>query len=311
MYTIGELVTRSGATERQIKEWNRDGLLPESEQYPVPGRPGPGLLRFRDPTLRVVQWLAQHRRSIDGPDRTKVWLWLEGYDHVNISPDQLETAIKASVGAAWLALHSLIPSLPTDAFTPENEQVADDICRIAEKYKRGRDSESAQVLERGIAIGILSVVGMAAYPEDRDTPFTVFQALESVGDYSANRVPVNGLGPDDCLPLETILAAVSIPDAVERRCDIHYARLLWRTAVSIIELGQGKPSLSPWVNMFSAVRRRLYATDPHWLIFCLSAAGSSIAREEDIGPQCRRIVAQAERLRRAAMVTTAQSTAAS
>lgn len=68
---------------RTIKAWQQEGLLPEPTRAPVPGQKrGRAPYRFPSETAAIVHSLARWRRYVAGADQAKVWLYLEGYNHV-------------------------------------------------------------------------------------------------------------------------------------------------------------------------------------------------------------------------------------
>ncbi len=309
MYTTDELADCSGVSKRKIEEWNRDGLLPNCGRPKVPGQTGRGSWVFPETAVDIVRWLAKHRRSIDGPDRLKGWLWLEGYDHVSIDIEQVQAATRI----AWSAFQILVPGLPDKPTTPVNDQeetaVLDalDASLTQRLLKQSRGTPAARQLVAAVA----GILGVKYYTEKSDTPFTLLRAVQSVVQHSGKLIPIDGLGSDDCIPLNEILTALSIPAAIERQCDIHHARLLWRACNALIELYAEHPHWSRATNVLSTLQQRLYARNPYFVIFALATFGASIAREEDIGPQCRRIIAEAEKRRRSATMPQAHSPAAS
>src|SRR5205085_2851140 len=109
MHTIDRLqeyAKRHGVevSRRQIEEWHRAGLLPPASRPPVRGKRGRGPFVFPDPTPDVVVSLGQWRRYMTGDDAAKVWLWLEGYDHLRVDSDALWRMVTGWITAAWPVL---------------------------------------------------------------------------------------------------------------------------------------------------------------------------------------------------------------
>lgn len=312
MYSVNQLATLSGASNRQIEEWNRAGLLPTPTRPPVPGLHGRGPLRFPDPAPRVVQWLKEHRQSIGNVHHTKLWLWLEGYNCVDVDIEQLQADITATGAAVWISLCGSVPTLPASASTsvgePTMTAIESDIKQgIVDPITRDRGTETGRIAGMMVA----AAVDARPRPNGTDTPVALLQALMSIQHRSAGHLPVDGINPVDCPALSELLEALCIPATIERGFDIHHARLLWRMICAFVDENANSCDPQPWGKFGQSFRRKAYSIDPHIALFALAAVGSSFARKEDIGTVARRYVGKAEKRRTSTRQTTRNSPATS
>src|SRR5829696_7308240 len=99
----------------QVGEWHRAGLLPEPVSPPGPKKRGRPRLYFPEPTPRAACSLARWRRRVNGDDNARAWLWLEGFDHIKLDPDEeLATWLQTE----WAEYRKTCPSLPGSPETP-------------------------------------------------------------------------------------------------------------------------------------------------------------------------------------------------
>jgi hypothetical protein len=118
MYTADELIAhahkqRIKVSTRQIREWTKDGLLPEPTRAALPGQGKAGIpYRYPEPAPPAVVWLGEHRRRIDGVDRTKFWMRVEGLSYVQVDLNQV---VRDACIQAWKNLEEKgLPLPPLD-----------------------------------------------------------------------------------------------------------------------------------------------------------------------------------------------------
>ncbi len=114
-YTAAMLVALAEAkgvvvSERQIKAWNAAGFLPTPTREKVAGQ-GRGRAPNQYPAEAVdaVLWLGSYRASLNGEDATRFWMWLEGFDYIQVD---VCAVLTASVRTLWRAAQKELPSLP-------------------------------------------------------------------------------------------------------------------------------------------------------------------------------------------------------
>lgn len=95
----------------QVDEWIQDGLLPPAEPTSsgkkLRGRPRK---LYGEQAFKAVCWLGEHRAHIKtGADTVRFWMWLEGFDYVQVDPSDV---LLASIQRAWAEMQVDIPSLP-------------------------------------------------------------------------------------------------------------------------------------------------------------------------------------------------------
>lgn len=91
-YNVEELAELSGAKKRRILEWHRGKLLVGGQRVPVPGKQGPGELRFPADALGAVRTLVRCFPHTNAQS-ARIWLWLEGYERIQLDIDTLMEAI--------------------------------------------------------------------------------------------------------------------------------------------------------------------------------------------------------------------------
>ncbi len=124
LYTKKDLLRHAAGQGLEISEdtlnkWGADGLLPPHAQKPGPKGRGRPKVYFPDPAPEAIVWLGTHRRFIEGVDTTKFWMWVEGFDYINVD---VNSFVRDRVANFWESLRGLVPSLPRidlAAETPE------------------------------------------------------------------------------------------------------------------------------------------------------------------------------------------------
>ncbi len=115
MYTIDDLVAlanEDGARlrKRTIRKWKEDGLLPTPTRKAKQGQGRKGVPDwYPELALAAVIWLGKYRQKNEGVETTKFWMWMEGFDHIELDKDQLVTSLCQQV---WSKARTTLPSLP-------------------------------------------------------------------------------------------------------------------------------------------------------------------------------------------------------
>ena len=99
----------------QIGEWHRAGLLPARVTPPGPKKRGRPRLFFPEPAPDAVFRLARWRRWVSGDKNARSWLWLEGFDYLDLDPDE---EFAAWLKREWSEYRKTSPSLPKSPEAP-------------------------------------------------------------------------------------------------------------------------------------------------------------------------------------------------
>ncbi len=126
LYTKKDLLqhaARKGSeiSEDTLNKWDADGLLPPHTQKPGPKGRGRPKVYFPDPAPDAILWLTTHRRFIEGVDATKFWMWVEGFDYIDVD---INLFVRDRVAGFWNSLRELVPSLPAIELAAETTEEA-------------------------------------------------------------------------------------------------------------------------------------------------------------------------------------------
>jgi hypothetical protein len=135
LYTKQELIAHAKSrrvlvTSAQFDEWKQHGLLPVPTPEPNPPRGRPRLL-YPERALGLIVWLGTHRRSIEGDDVARFWLWLDGYSHIQLDPALF---LLAQIQLAWDELRTAVPSLPDIAHVAQRGMSEDQITAALDEW---------------------------------------------------------------------------------------------------------------------------------------------------------------------------------
>lgn len=182
---------------RQIEEWNKDGLLPLPIRMRIPGQGrGRPKYQFPPPARDAVVWLGTYRRYIGGSDATKVWMWLEGFDYIQVD---INAVVRARVEWVWHVIRQRLPSLPDidemDRLTDEDrERLLDEIDEnvTTPHLASGAPVDDAQRIGIGAAfLGILESEYLADEPDNGlargvyDKPYADYLLQKGEEEYAA------------------------------------------------------------------------------------------------------------------------------
>jgi hypothetical protein len=120
---------------RQIEEWHAAGLLPEPVRVKMPGQGrGRAPYQYPEPAPAAVVWLGEHRKYIDGNDVAAFWMWLEGFDYIQIDP---AAVVRARIEALWrVAQQEAMPSLPAIESVAGHGLTEDEIAALLDEMDR-------------------------------------------------------------------------------------------------------------------------------------------------------------------------------
>ena len=131
---LTDLAQKAGVevTARQIEEWQKDGLLPNPVRTKLPGQGrGRAPYQYPDPSPDAVIWLGSHRRFIRGVSATQFWMWLEGFNYIEVNQAEV---VLTCLQDRWAQVQKYMPSLPSlpevarDGLSPElRDKVLDEL----------------------------------------------------------------------------------------------------------------------------------------------------------------------------------------
>jgi hypothetical protein len=303
-------------SRRQIEEWHRAGLLPRAHRTKVPGKEGRGPLVFPDPTPDVVVSLGRWRRYVTSNAVAKVWLWLEGYEHLGDNSEALWRMVKEWITAAWPVLQEMLPGLPdmsTRAAATEEQKgdVLDALDNLVRPPMKDRHPSphaiTATVLLTAAALGLdVRDNWIVAHETDDAAETQTTDPSSLVGSrllralFTAGRTPLpdSSLLPADLpLPITDMLPVFSLPRLVHRPVDWTVIRLVWRAVCVITDAPcpypEAVPLVTPVVDCLRALRRHAYGGGVLGLFLTLkgSAAVGSLLPAHEMKRRARRLLA--------------------
>jgi len=290
MYTIEELISIAeshgvNVSRRQVEEWSRQGLLPPPSRPGVPGRRGRGQKLHPDPAPDVVAWLGRWRRDIEGVDRVKIWLWLEGYDYLDIDPPLI---LRLWCIDQWADWQKRLPELPAlaDALVPEMQRdtlldVFDE--RVTRPLIAAGCTQDAVQISIWSALATLGVLPPETWQilHERDaddvqrgvvgqTTMGMLgqEAIDTFDIPAAYRAEAIAILPTmaDLAPL------ITLPHLAQAEVDWADIRSLWYRLGVITTTPVLDAPYAPMLPILQAVHRRCYQLDPLTLLIALAAA---------------------------------------
>ncbi|PZS02824.1 MAG: hypothetical protein DLM70_09775 [Chloroflexi bacterium] len=315
-HTIPELVAAAASSnvvvsERQIVEWCRDGLLPTPSRPSIPGKRGRGPLRFPEPAPDAVAWLGRWRRSIDGIERVKTWLWLEGFDYVSTDGTAIQDALNLWMRAVWTTFQAVFPGLTDTATLPSGEDlginderrdsILDTLDRIVTAPLENSGHQAGLREQTDISTALL---GVPVNVENSSAPSALL-ALDALNNHSAVRLPISAILQtlwDRQPSMDDFYDKLGLPALIQGGIDIHHIRRVWQGISAAVEVlaSPGVPSevqnLVPLLPFLQEVQRRSFASDPR-LITMVLALMMRVARPGDAERYARRMVNRRNRIR--------------
>lgn len=295
-YTIEELVELIVAegervTSRQIREWHRDGLLPAPTREKIPGQgKGRAPYRFPEPAPAAVATLAMERRYMKSAEDAKLWLWLEGFDYLDVDPyERLQNWLVRS----WEEeIRIKVPSVP---HLPNVEHVDDDRrAQIDEELDRNvlrpmtgddekLDEQDVYSLGEYDAYNML-LNAMLGFDAAEEGPIPIDKALPNSSPYTMSRalpVSVRRLLPK--LSSEEF-GAFSIPDAMGKSIPGQQVREAWDAFRIVTEIPHERlkvhsPIHAAVMGALRKMRYAMYKDDPEYMIYGLSCAFRFVSKK--------------------------------
>jgi hypothetical protein len=282
MYTIEELIEIAGAkgvkvTARQIKEWNKDSLLPSPTRERIPGQGrGRAPYQFPEPAPAVVVTLANERRYMKSAKDAKLWLWLEGFDHTDVDPDE---HLQEWLVRGWKEeVQAKCPSVPDPAEVDQinydrHQQILDELDRNVISQMGNRDPRPE---EYTLYSSLLSAfLGLA--PSEDDEPLQAGRASHKLLPFSVQRVLPSSFYSKlpDLLPKE--LVALSLPDAIGEPIPRQQVRDIWKTFCTVTDIPDEPLERFPFgfavvIKVLRKLRYATYQDCPEYVIYGLSCA---------------------------------------
>lgn len=280
MYTIEELVETATAeglrvTPRQIREWHRDGLLPAPTREKIPGQSkGRAPYRFPEPAPAAVVTLAMERRYMKSAEDAKLWLWLEGFDYLDVDPDE---RLQGWLMRGWEEIQAKNPSVPDlrevgQVDEDRRIQIGDELDRNVITPMTGGDPKPDEYAAYSSMLSAL--LGLSSPQED---PITVGRAFPNSSPYTVRRVlssSIRRLLPE-LSPEE--FGAFSIPDAIGKPIPRQQVREAWEAFRIVTEIPRERleghsPIYAVVVGALRKLRYAMYKDDPEYVIYGLSCA---------------------------------------
>jgi hypothetical protein len=159
----------------QVDEWIQDGMLPPAEPTPPGEKPrGRPHKRYGEQAFEAVCWLGEHRSQIDGAEVARFWMWLWGFDHMQVD---LSAVVLASIERQWARMREDIPSLPPiDQIDRLSDRQMDQLYdsdqgSVLNEYDAfARSQETGPLGEQGPSLAYLAgMVGGAIPPDGLDS----------------------------------------------------------------------------------------------------------------------------------------------
>ncbi len=223
----------------QVGEWHRADLLPEPVSPPGPKKRGRPRLLFPEPTPRAVCSLARWRRRVNGDDNARVWLWLEGFDYIELNPDK-ELAIWLE--REWAEYRKACPSLPESPETPIDpecrERILEELDENCTKPASEKHSVSAEWFATHPALlGLFSDAewrglerqGVKEPPAEVEPSETLMAGIYEAGQYMFGELPYDRVemltGPAGS---PAVLATLGLPGLARGLIDWESVRAMWQ-----------------------------------------------------------------------------------
>ena len=299
----------------QIGEWHRAGLLPDTVQPPGPRRRGRPRLFFPEPAPRSVCSLARWRRSVNGDENARGWLWLEGFDYIEIDPDK---EFAAWLDREWTEYRKTCPPLPETPKTPVDPERREAILEELDANYTKPESEKHGIPAEWFAthpalLGLFSEeewqkleeYGVGRYDDnsDRSSPNPLLAGVHEAGQYMFGDLPYDRgemlAGPANA---PALLAAVGLPGLARGSIDWPCARAMWQfvcIATNVYDAPElaEQPAFHQWRAVGGLLRKVRYHAYSHfepWFVAAILAAVCKIIPER----QRRELIHAVEYFRR-------------
>lgn len=268
---------------RQIREWHGDGLLPTPTREKIPGQgKGRAPYRFPEPAPAAVVTLARERRYMKSAEDAKLWLWLEGFDYLDVDPDErLQGWLRRGWKEEIRAKCPSVPDLPDVGKIDYDRriQIGDELDRNVISPMTGDNAKLGEYDAYSLLLN--AMVGLGASEEDpvpideafaHSSPYTVRRALSS-----AIRRLLPKLSPDE-------FSAFSVPDAIGKPIPRQQVREAWDAFRIVTEIPHEhleghSPIYAVVVGALRKLRYAMYKDDPEYVIYGLSCAFRFVSKK--------------------------------
>jgi hypothetical protein len=238
--------------------------------------------RFPEPAPAAVVTLAMERRFMKSAEDAKMWLWLEGFDYLDVDPDE---RLQDWLVRGWKEeIRAKVPSVP-------------DLARIG-KIDYERRIQIGDELDRNV---IAPMTNGDPKPGEYDAYSSLLNAMLGLGPSEEDSVPIDEAFPNSSpYTVRRALTAVirrllpelspeefgafSIPDAIGEPIPRRQVREAWEAFRMVTEiphepLEEHSPVYSAVAGALRKMRYALYKDDPEYVIYGLSCAFRFVSRK--------------------------------
>ncbi len=305
MYSVKDLAriavkAKLKATPLQVEEWHRAGLLPDTVQPPGPRKRGRPRLFFPEPAPRAVCSLARWRRLVNGDKNARGWLWLEGFDYIEIDPDE---ELAAWLEREWAEYRKTCPSLPASPKTPVNPERREAVLEELDANYTKPESEKHGVPAEWFAahpalLGLFSKeewekleeLGDGDQDEENAPPKPLWAGVYEAGQLLFGKPPYSRdemlAGPPTNTP--GLLTIVSLPSLARGSTDWPCARAIWQfvcIATNVYDAPEfaDQPEFQwarPLAGFLRKIRYYAYSHYEPWLVAAILASLCKIIPEK-------------------------------
>lgn len=317
-YTAEDLVriaaeARLDVSTLQVGEWHRSGLLPAPVTPPGPKKRGRPRLLFPEPAPDAVCRLARWRRWVSGDRNARGWLWLEGFDYLELDPDK---EFAAWLKREWAEYRNTVPSLPESSEAPIDSERREKILdEFDEKYVKPESDRLGVPAEwfatHSALLGLYSAQewrglerqGVREPPDEVQPSEALLAGMYEGGQSLLGRLPYN---KDEMLAGPAgdpgLLSVMGLPGLVKEPIDWPVVRAMWQF-VCIVTNVHDAPELAeqiqfprwrPLAAWLRKVRYHAYSHLEPWYVASMLATVSKVLPNR----QRREILKAVEEVRR-------------
>lgn len=298
---LAEIATHFGLelSTLQVGEWHRAGLLPSPVRPPGPKKRGRPRLYFPEPTPRAACSLARWRKRVSGDDNARAWLWLEGFDYIELDPDR---EMAAWIEREWSGYRKTCPSLPESPDTPIDPDRRERILEELDENYTGPESEKHGVPVEWLAMHP-ALLGLFSEKEWRglerlgvgEPPSEVKPSEKLMaGLYESGKSLLGGLpySKDEMLTDATgdpgLFALLSLPGLARISIDWACVRAMWQFVCIVTNISEA-PMLAEqvvfpgWRRLARWLRKYRYYVYSHyepWYVAAILAMVSNAIPDE-------------------------------
>lgn len=287
--------------------------MPDPVKPPGPKKRGRPRLLFPDPTPDAVCRLARWRRWVSGDENARGWLWLEGFDYLNLDPDR---EFAAWLTREWAEYRKTSPSLPESPETPIDSERREAILDEVDANYTKPESEKHGVPPEWLATHV-ALLGL--YSDEEWRGLEKQGAGESPAEVSPSEMLLAGMYEGGrsllwSLPHSTDelvagsdgdpgwLGLVGLPELAREPVDWPVVRAMWQFVCIVTNMYDApewarQAEFAQWRSLGVWLRKVRYHAYSHfepWLMVAILAAVSKVLPEK----QRREILRAVEEVRR-------------